>query len=56
MVQNTPDNLHNFVSSVCASFQYMQPYHNAKASDVDSVWTHSDGTKGQLEKKGEGNG
>jgi hypothetical protein len=33
----------------------MQLYHNANALDVDSFSTHSDGTKGQRQRKGEGN-
>jgi hypothetical protein len=33
----------------------MQQYHNANASDVDTFSTHTDGTKGQPESKGEGN-
>jgi hypothetical protein len=33
----------------------MQLYHNVNASDVDSFSTHSDGTKGQLQRKGKGN-
>ena len=53
--QNTPDNLHNFVHFLQACFRYMQLYHNANASDVDSFSTHSDGTKGQLQRNGEGN-
>ena len=53
--QNTPDNLHNFVRSLWASFRYVQLYHNANASDVDSFSTRSDGTKGQPQRKGEGN-
>jgi len=53
--QYSPDNLHNFVFSLWARFHYMQLYHNANASDVDSFSTHSDGTKGQPRKKGQGN-
>jgi len=53
--QNTPDNLHNFVRSLWASFCYVQLYHNANTSDVDSFSTHSDGTKGQPPRKGKGN-
>jgi hypothetical protein len=34
----------------------MQLYHNANVSDVDSLSTHSDGTKGQQQRKGEGKG
>jgi len=34
----------------------MQVYHNANATDVDSFSTHSDGTKGQTHRNGEGNG
>jgi len=56
LFQNTPNNLHNYVLSLWASFRYMQLYHNAKVSDVDSLSTHSDGTKGQLPRKGEGYG
>jgi hypothetical protein len=52
--QNTLNNLHNFVLSLWASFRYMQLYHNANVSDVDSLSTHSDGTKGQQQRKGEG--
>jgi len=33
----------------------MQLYHNADASDVASLSTHSDGTKGQPQRQGEGN-
>jgi hypothetical protein len=32
----------------------MQLNHNANVSDVDSFSTHSDGTKGQQQMKGEG--
>jgi hypothetical protein len=32
----------------------MQLYHNANFSDVDSFSTHSDGTKGQQQRKREG--
>jgi hypothetical protein len=32
----------------------MQLYHNANISDVDSILTHSVGTKGQQQRKGEG--
>jgi len=52
--QNTRDNLHNIVRSLWACFHYMQLYHNPNASDVDSFSPHSDGTKGQLQRKGEG--
>jgi len=38
-----------------ASFHYMQWYHNANVSDVDSFSTHSDGTTGQQQRKGEDN-
>jgi len=31
----------------------MQLYHNANVSDVDSFSTHSDGTKGQQQRKEE---
>jgi hypothetical protein len=34
----------------------MQLYHNANIPDVDSLSTHSDGTKGQQQRKGEGSG
>jgi hypothetical protein len=34
----------------------MQLYHNANVSDVDSLSTHSDGTKGQQQWNGEGQG
>jgi len=47
--QNTTDILYNFSGSVWASFCYMQLYHNATASDVDSFLTHSDGTKRQAQ-------
>jgi len=53
--QNTPNNLHNFVRSLWASFRCVPLYHNANASDVDSFSTRSDGTKGKPQKKGEGN-
>jgi hypothetical protein len=33
----------------------MQLYHNANAADVDSFSTHSGGTTGQPQRKGEGN-
>ena len=33
----------------------MELYHNANASDVESFSTHSDGTKWQLHRKGDGN-
>jgi hypothetical protein len=46
-------NLHNFVLSFWASFRYMQLYHNANVLDVDSLSTHSDGNKGQQQRKGE---
>ena len=52
--QNTADNLHIFALSLWASFCYMQLYHNANASDVDSILSHTNGTKGQLQRKGEG--
>jgi len=52
--QNTPDNLHLSVRSLWACFRYMQLYHNADASDVDSFSTDSNGTKGQPQRKGEG--
>jgi len=45
--QNTPDNLHNFVSSLWAWLHYIQLYHSANASDVGWFWTHSDCTEGQ---------
>jgi len=38
--QNTPDNLHNIVCSLWASFHYVQLYHDGNASDVDSFPTH----------------
>ena len=50
---NTPDNLYHFVLSLWAAFRYMQLYHNTKASDVYSFSIHSNGTKGQPERKGE---
>jgi len=53
--ENTPDSLHNFVRSLWACFRYMQLYHNANASHVDSFSTHSDVTKGQPQREGEGN-
>jgi len=52
--QNTPNNLHNFVYSLWACFRCVQLYHNANALDVDSFSTRSDGTKGQPQRKGEG--
>jgi len=52
--QNTPDNLHNVVLSLWDSFYYMQLYHSAIASDVDSFSTHSDGTKEKQQRKVEG--
>jgi len=55
LVQSTPDNLNNFVGSLWAGFRYMQPYHNGNASDVDSFSTHSNVTKGQPPRRGEGN-
>jgi len=33
----------------------MELYHNANASDVDLFSNHSDGTKGQPQRKDEGN-
>jgi hypothetical protein len=56
LFQNTPNNLYNFVLSFWASFRYMQLYHNANVLDVDSLSTHSDGTKGQQQRKGEAEG
>jgi len=53
--QFKPDNLQSFVCSLWASICYMQLYHNANASDVDSYSTHSDSTKGQPQRRGEGN-
>ena len=55
LFENTPDNLHNFVPSHGACFHYMQLYHNANASDVDSFSTHNNGTNWQPQRKGEGN-
>jgi len=55
LFQNTPDNLHNFVLSLWASFRYVQLNHNANALDVDSFSTRSDGTKRQPQRIGEGN-
>jgi hypothetical protein len=54
-MQNTPDNFHDFVCSLWAFFCYMQLYHNANASDVDSFQTYSDPTTGQLQRTGDGN-
>jgi len=54
--QNTPDNLHNFVLPLWASFRYMTLHHNANASDVDWFLTHSDGTYGQPQRKREAQG
>jgi len=53
--QNPHDNLHHFVRSHWACFHSIQLCHNAKASDVDSFSTHSDGARGQPQRKGEGN-
>jgi len=53
--QTTLDNLHNFVCSLWASFRYVQLYHNANASAVDSFLTRSDGTKWHPQRKMEGN-
>jgi hypothetical protein len=53
--QNTPDNLHHFVRSLWTFFRDVELNHNANASDVDSFSTHSDGSKGQQQKKGECN-
>jgi len=53
--RNTPDNLHNFVRSLCASFWYIQLYHNANASDVDLFSNRSNGTKRHPQTKVEGN-
>jgi len=39
---------------IWASFHYVQLYHNANDSDVDSFPSHGDGTKGQQQSKGEG--
>ena len=44
------------LSTLPLGFLPLQLYHNANVSDVDSVSTHSDGTKGQLQRKGEGEG
>ena len=52
--QNTPDKLPNVVCSPGAFFGYVQLYHNANASDVDSFSTDSDGTKGQPQREAEG--
>jgi len=52
--QITPDNMHNFVLSLCASFHHMQLYRIANPLDDDSLLTHSDGTKGQPQRKTEG--
>jgi len=52
--QNTPVNLHNSVHLLRASFRYMQLYHNADASDVESFSTNSDGTKGPPLRNREG--
>jgi len=46
----------NLVLSLWPSFRYMQLYHNADISDVDSFSTHCDGTKGQHQGEGEGSG
>jgi len=54
-LQNTLDNLHNIVCSLWAAFRYVQLNHNANASDVDSISTRSNDTKGQAQKKWEGN-
>ena len=53
--QNTSNNLYNFLCCLWACLCYMQQYHNANASDVDSFSTHSNRTKGQPQRKGEGN-
>jgi len=50
-----PNNLLDFVCSLWACFCYVQLYHKANSSDVDLFSTHSDGTKGQLQRKGAGN-
>jgi len=52
--QNTPNNLHNFVPSLWASFRYVLLYHNANASDLDWFSTRSDGTNRQPQRQGEG--
>jgi len=55
LFQNIPYNLHHFVRSLWASFRYVQLYHNANTLHVDSFSTSSDGSKGQPQRKGEGN-
>jgi len=44
-----------FFADVWPSFRYIQLYLNANASDADSFLTHSNGTKGQPQRQGEGN-
>jgi len=56
LVQHTPDNLHNSVLSLWASFHYMKLHHNANASDVGSFSTHIDGATGYPQTQGEGKG
>jgi len=53
--QNTPNDLHNFGLSLWVSFCYIHLYHNANTSGVDSFPTRSDGTKGQPQRKRDGN-
>jgi len=55
LFQNTPDNLQNFVHSLWVCLRYMQMYHNANAWEVDSFSTHSDGTRGEPQRRGKGN-
>lgn len=43
--QNTPDNIHNFLSFTSAAFCYMQLYCNANDWNVDSFSTHCKCTK-----------
>jgi len=54
LFQHTPDNLHNSSHSLWAVFCYMQQYHNADASDVDSFSANNDGTKVQRKRQGQG--
>jgi len=53
--QDTPDNQHNLVRSLWASFHYIPLHDNANAWDTVSFSTPSDGTNGQPQRKGKGN-
>jgi len=52
--EHTLDNLHNFVHPRWAFFHFIQLYHNANGLVLNLFATRSDGTKGQLQREGEG--